>query len=68
MSHSVTNIECSKCNEKYSGVLQDIFQPEKQYYAECPKCNNHTFFYGVTGIVDSDIPENTVKVMYVAML
>ena len=35
---------------------------------ECPKCKHHTFFYGVTGIVDSEIPENAVEIMYVAAL
>ncbi len=68
MSHSVTNLECSKCDEKYSGILHDIFHPEKQYFSECPKCKKYTFFYGVTSIVDSDIPENAVEIKFVAKL
>ena len=68
MSHSVADLKCSACNEKYNGVLQAIFQPEKQYFSECPKCKHHTFFYGVTGIVDSEIPKNSVDIKYVAAL
>jgi hypothetical protein len=68
MSHSVTNLECNKCNEKYSGILHGIFRPEKQYFSECPKCTKHTFFYGVTDIVDSEIPGNAVEIKFVAKL
>ena len=68
MSHSVTNITCSDCNEKFDGVLNDIFDVEKSYVAQCPKCNGLTIFYGVTGIIDPDIPQDAVDIKYVAKL
>lgn len=68
MSYSVIKFKCNQCNEEHCGVLYDIYYPEKQYFAECPVCKNHTFFYGVTGIIDSEIPDNAVNIMNVARL
>ena len=68
MTHTVTNIECNDCKEKFNGVLHDVFYTEKQYFVECPKCNGHNFFYGNTGLVDSEIPTDAVKINYVAKL
>lgn len=68
MSHTVTEHECNKCNEKYNGALDDILLPERQYYVECPKCENHTFFYGVSSLVNLEVPDDAVKIKYVAKL
>lgn len=68
MTHSVTNITCTNCDEKFDGVLHDIFNVDKNYAAQCPKCNGMTIFYGVAGIIDSDIPLDAVDIKYVAKL
>ena len=65
MTHSVTEITCDKCNTKFSGVLNDIFNISKEYAATCPNCSKQTSFIGGAAIIDSDIPKDAVKIMYV---
>lgn len=68
MSHSVTEITCGKCNERFSGVLNDLFNVSKEYAATCPKYGNENFFAGGGAFVDTKIPENAVQIKYVAKL
>lgn len=68
MTHSVINIKCNDCNEKINGVLYDVFDLKKEYFIECQHCSKHTFFHGVAGIVDSEIPTDAVVIKYVAKL
>lgn len=65
MTHSVTEIICNKCNTKFNGVLNDLFNISKEYAATCPNCEKETFFIGGAAIIDADIPKDAVKIMYV---
>ncbi|WP_394136472.1 hypothetical protein [Aliivibrio fischeri] len=68
MTHVVTEVICSDCTHEFSGVLYTLFNVNKSYSAECPKCNGVTFFYGVSGFTDTKIPDDAVTINYVAKL
>jgi hypothetical protein len=42
-----------------------LFDVSKTYAAQCPECNEQTFFVGESAFLDVDIPENTVTIKYV---
>lgn len=71
MTHSVTSIKCEHCSESYFGVLDGFFQVGQEYATTCPKCSQQNFIRSnelVTGVIDGDIPDNTVQVMYVKVI
>jgi len=68
MTKSVCDISCDHCENKFSGVLSDLFDVSKTYAAECPNCSKQTFFNGVCAIIDGDIPKDAVAIKYVAVL
>ncbi|MGE6811570.1 MULTISPECIES: hypothetical protein [Pseudoalteromonas] len=68
MTHTVTKVTCSDCNQKFDGVLHDLFDVSQSYSAECPDCKSMTFFYGVSDFIDVEIPSGAVEIKYVAKL
>lgn len=68
MTQSQIKITCTHCTGNFSGVLNDLFDVSKTYAAQCPECNEQTFFCGESALVDVDIPENAVTIKYVAAL
>lgn len=62
MPYSATIIDCPNCKVTFNGVLNDLFQVDKSYYADCPACNKHTYFYGITTVINTNIPDNAVHV------
>ena len=65
MTHSVINITCNNCSTKFIGVLHDLLNVSKEYAATCPACNKQTFIKDRAAIINTPIPENAVKIMYV---
>lgn len=68
MTHSLSEITCGKCKSQFTGVLQDVFNIEKQYAATCPSCTEEVFFNPGVGIIGTEIPNNAVPIKYVAKL
>ena len=65
MTHSVIEITCSDCNNKFTGVLKNLLNVSKEYAAVCPYCKGETFIKDRAAIVDSDIPDDAVEILYV---
>ena len=68
MTHVVTEVVCTDCKHQFSGVLYELFNVSESYSAQCPKCDEITFFYGVSDFIDTKIPEEAVEIKYVAKL
>ena len=66
MTKSLIKITCTHCSGNLSGVLNNLFDVSKTYAAQCPECNEQTFFVGESAFVDADIPDDAVTVKYVA--
>jgi len=65
MTHSIIDITCNSCSAKFTGVLHDLLNVSKEYAATCPSCNKQTFIKDRAAIINTAIPENAVKIMYV---
>ncbi|WP_133245446.1 hypothetical protein [Pelagibaculum spongiae] len=62
MTHTVTKVVCSDCNQEFPGVLHGLFDLNKRYAAECPECNNVTIFNGVSDFIDTEISSSAVEI------
>ena len=68
MTNSVTKIECEHCGKPFIGVLRDLFDVNKRYAAMCPSCEEQVFFQGVVTLIDEEVPDNAVEIMYASVI